>query len=399
MKLLFVISTMDGGGAARIVGNLTTHLPEDWDIDILVNNSDTIAFPYSGRILSLGISLPDNREGFLYQIKVLSGRLKKLRTLKNTGEYDCCISYMDSANFANILTRTKKCKTVLNVVNNMSATSKFHTVYRYVVNPVIKLFYNKADRIIALSEDVRRDLINTYGIRPELLSVSYCSIDVKTIDNLIAEKKSVINDEWFNRDRTVVTAGRMERQKGQWHLIRAFSRVIKEVPDAKLAVFGFGSLREYYSRLINDYGMQNNVRLYDFSSDLTAYISKSAIFVFPSLYEGFGTALQEALACDVACMATDYPSGGREQLSPEYTGEIFGSFDGEYGILIEACSEELSEAQVPLDTCEIAMADSVIELLTDSGKREDYAARARERSYAFDIEKIARDWIADIERI
>lgn len=399
MNLLIVISSMDGGGAARIVGNITCRLPENWNIDILLNNSEEIVFPYRGNIVSLNIKLADNRLNFFYLLNVFIKRIKKIQELKKQQRYDCCISYLDSANVVNVLCRDNRCKTVLNIVNNMSASARFSKLYRYIVNPMIKLFYNKADYIIALSEDVKNDMISSYAIKPDILGVSYCSINISEIDKTINDNKDRITNLWFDREKTVITAGRMEKQKGQWHLIRAFSRVVKAVPDAKLAVFGEGSLKEYYLALIDGYKLQNNVKLFDFSSELTAYIAKSAIFAFPSLYEGFGTALQEALACNVPCIATDYDSGAKEQLDPHHDGSIKGIHYGEYGILTEQCSDKMPGATELLEDGEIYLADSIIELLNDQTLREKYAKKARERSYVFDIDTIAKRWIEDIERV
>lgn len=58
-KVLFVIATLEGGGAERTLSNIVTHFPDNWYIDILINNKECIKYPYKGNILSL--SLPENR--------------------------------------------------------------------------------------------------------------------------------------------------------------------------------------------------------------------------------------------------------------------------------------------------------------------------------------------------
>lgn len=396
MKIAFLISALDGGGAAKIVGNISSHLPEDWEIDIILNNSERIAFAYRGNIVSLQIPEPKKRTNYLYQWKTFRKRVKFLRTIKKERGYDCCISYMDSANVANLLTNKNDCKVILNVVNNMTATAKYSATYRWIVNPLIKLFYNKADRVIALSNDVSEDMIRSYGLHREIMRVSYCSVDIKELDREMASFQELSNQEWFDKKKTVVTAGRMEEQKGQWHLIRAFSKVVKSDSDAKLVIFGDGSLRGYMEELIKEYGMQENVLLFGFDKHMPAYIARSAIFAFPSLYEGFGTALQEALACDVACIATDYEYGAREQLDPEFKGKVSGYRKGRYGILTEACSEKMPDASAPLDSCENSLAEAILELLSDDDLRTEYAKKARERSFVFDIDGVAKAWIRDI---
>lgn len=54
-RILFVISHLYGGGAERALSNLVTHIPNDWEIDILLNNDKTETYPYRGRLISLDI--------------------------------------------------------------------------------------------------------------------------------------------------------------------------------------------------------------------------------------------------------------------------------------------------------------------------------------------------------
>lgn len=396
MKIAIFISALDDGGAARIVSNITRHLSSQYDVDIILNNSDKVSFPYKGRIVSLDIPNANNRESIIYQIRAFFRRVKKLKNLKIQNEYACCISYMDSANLVNILTAVKGCKTIINVVNNMSASAKYNWKYRYIVNPVIKLFYNKSDLILALSDDVKNDLIANYKLVEDKVKVSYCSIILDDIDKLISSYYDEIDSEWFDKNNTIITAGRLTKQKGQWHLIRAFSRVLQFVPSAKLCIFGNGELEEYLKKLIKGYGIEKNVKLYGFNNMLDAYISHSAIFCFPSLYEGFGTALQEALACDVACVSTDYDSGAREQLAPERKTSIKGCYKGKYGIVTEKCSERMPSFDEELERQEIILADALVEMLKNEKARNYYAKMARTRSKEYDIEKIVNLWMRDV---
>lgn len=396
-KILMICSSLDGGGAARIISNITTHLPEEWEIDILLNTDRNIQFPFRGNIISLNILEFGSRTNLIYQGRVFIKRLMVLFKLKRENCYAACISYMDSANAANLLTGNRFCEVILNIVNNMSAKNANEPIYRWLITPMIKLLYNKADKVIALSEEVKEDMIRNFGLKQNKMFVSYCSIDIADIEDKIAQKLSDGKSDWFIRDKTVVTAGRLEKQKGQWHLIRAFSEVIKRVPDAKLVIFGSGSLQSYFEKLVLDYKMENNVLLYGFSNNLDYYIARSAVFVFPSLYEGFGTALQEALACNIPCIATDYISGAREQLAPDYKGDICGYLKTEYGIIVEGCSEEMCDASVPLDSSEQGMVEAIIELLQSEELRCFYAQKAKVRSRVYDIEEICRKWIEIIE--
>lgn len=399
-KILIVSSSLDHGGAQKIISNITTHLPDDWDIDILINSDQNIKFPYEGRIISLDIKEPKSRMSLVYQGKVLVKRLRVLRRLKKKNRYAACISFLDSANVANILTGNTYCKVIINIVINMSVATQNEPINRYIINPLTKLLYNRADKIITVSEDVKQDMISHFGIKTDRIKAIYTSVTTDQIEekiNKLVNEQNEENEQIFSKKYTVITAGRLEKQKGQWHLIRAFHKVVKKIPEAKLVIFGEGSLKEYLERLISDYNLENNVFLYGFSNEYEKYVAESALFVFPSLYEGFGTALQEAMVCGIACMATDYISGAREMLSPEYHEKINGFYKGEYGIVTECCSENMLEAADELEHAEKCLADAILEILENDGLREEYAIKAKARSQIYDVDEICKQWIHVIE--
>ena len=398
MKLAFLLSTLDDGGAAAIVSQITTHLSDEYEVDIILNSIDNIKFPVTGRIISLGLdSIPQDRTNLLYQIRVFVRRLKLLSKLKMKNEYDACISYMDSANVVNLLTRKSgnKCKSIINVVNNMSASAAVSIKYKYIVNPFIRKLYNKADGIIAQTRDIKEDLVEHYALNSNIIHVNYSAIDIDKIDGIIANQdksSDKFTKKWIDKNSTVITAGRFTRQKGHGHLIRAFSEVVKEIPNAKLVIFGKGELENYYKKLIDNYGLGNNVVLHDFDPYYCWYISRSAIFAFPSVHEGFGMALQDAMACNVACVAADYRTGARELLSDDYDGAIDDIYYGEYGIITRATNEELYDADKELDASEISHAKAIIQLLHDKGLREKLAQRARVKAKKYDIQEITCEW-------
>ena len=398
MKLLIVVSTLNTGGAQKIVSQITTNFPREWEIDILLNSDDNIQFPYRGNIISLNKKTEEALMGLRYHLDILIKRFLKLRELKRTGNYDLCISFLDSANVANILTGNRYCRTMVTVVNNMVVTAQNNIYYRLIVNPLIKLLYNRADKISALSVDVMNQMISDYGLDKKKIVPLYCSIDVNEIHDIINNfDVPDVEKEWFNKEYTVVAAGRYAKQKGQWHLIRAFSEVLKVIPQAKLVIFGEGVLKPYFEQLIEEYDMAESVLLHPFDDKLVGYISKSAVFVMPSLFEGFGTALQEALACNVACIATDYSSGGKEQLDPTYCGKIIGVHKGKYGLLTPSVSSLMPHSDMQLEESEKNISEAIVYLLKNQELRDTYANVSEERAFDFDIGSIVKEWIKVVE--
>lgn len=88
---------------------------------------------------------------------------------------------------------------------------------------------------------VREDLIEHFGVKQDKVIAIYNPCYIETIKDKIQGEKLPDDDEQFfinNKGNIVLTAGRLVDQKGQWHLIRAFSRVINKMPDANLRDMG-----------------------------------------------------------------------------------------------------------------------------------------------------------------
>lgn len=395
MRILFVIASLDVGGAEKMFSNIMMHLPKEYEVDLLLNSDKNIAFPYRGNKISLHMKEPPDRRNLIYQIKVFIKRYAKLRRLKKKRKYDVVVSAMDSANVANILTGNQYGKVIITVLNNISASRK-RWYNRLIVIPCMKLFYNKADKIVVLSEEVRKDIVAHYRIRQELTEVIYCSIDQSSLEQTMRRGLAFDEKKLFQKDQTVVTAGRLDMQKGQWHLIRAFYKVKQECKDARLVIFGKGMLEDCYRRLIREYGLEDAVTLYGVTNELPKYIYNSAVFAFPSVYEGFGTALQEALACNTACVCTDYQSGGREIMDAG-NKKIRKMVKARYGMIVPRAGSEIAGAGKPLDEAENCLADAIILLLKDKELRNYYADKARERAEIYDIHSIIEQWKAVFE--
>lgn len=163
-RVLFVISYLDKGGAERVLSNITIHFPQEWDIDILVNDDRVIDYPFRGSILTLGIKENPKTDSVFFQLKVLLKRIRRLRQLKKRGNYQACVSFLDSANVANILSGKRFCRIILSVHSSLKQSAKLPQ-YKYIVNPLVRLLYNYADRIVAVSEGVRKELVNYLGLR------------------------------------------------------------------------------------------------------------------------------------------------------------------------------------------------------------------------------------------
>lgn len=394
MRGLFVISSLSEGGAQRILSNLLLGLPEDWDIDLLLNDNGMRDYPYKGKILTLGLSEEKDKKRLSYQLKVFVRRYIILRKLKKSNNYDFCISFLDSANLANVLSRTTGIRTILSEHNYLSEACDRSIAHRYLLVPLIRHCYNHADLLIAVSCGVKDDLINHFGVEKALCSVVYNGI------NIFTGKKPERKDKSF----VITTMGRLEEQKGQWHLIRVVALLASKYPQLSLIILGEGSLRAQLEGLVYRLGLEDRISLPGFIKQPMDTIANSDLFVFPSLYEGFGNALVEAMSCGVPVISSDYSSGAREILAPDTENKKrinVGVEWAKYGCLVPVSGATIEEAENLefLDDGEKSLYQAIEQMITDEHLRREYGEKATRRAADFSKEKMIQGWMKEIYRV
>jgi glycosyltransferase involved in cell wall biosynthesis len=110
-------------------------------------------------------------------------------------------------------------------------------------------------------------------------------------------------------DEVIVNVGRQEFQKGQTHLLEAMASLVSRRPRIRLLIAGrdgnaTAALRAEHERL----GLGDRVRFLGYREDVPEILAAADLFVFPSLFEGAGGALIEAMGIGLPVVATDIPS-------------------------------------------------------------------------------------------
>ena len=396
-KLLFLISSLNTGGAQSAMANLSIALSDLYDIDWLVNSDEKIAYDYFGNLISLGIKEPDNRNNLTYQGKAFFKRLSMLKVLKKSGDYLATISFLESANIANILTRKYGTKTIISQRNTI--TNRRLGLKGKILVKVDKSLYKKADEMVAISEGVRKELLQKMGLDPRKTTTILNGYNIEAIKKGMKEEPEAFELE--EGTFTFINMGRLHDQKGQWHLIRAFSKVYEEDKAARLLIVGSGSEEEYLRSLIDGYNLQNVVKIMPYRKNPFSVMGKCDAFVFPSRYEGFGNVLPEALICGLPSIATDYRSGAREILAPstDVDCEVENDIDyAEYGLLVPVCSGIKYDSNTPLEKQESILAEAMLLLMRDADLYDKYKKQADERASQLSFKQKAMEWKKIIER-
>lgn len=395
-KVLFTISLLYGGGAERALSNIVSNFPDDWEIDILLNNKETIEFPYKGNIIPMGIPDFNKKKTVFYLIREIVKRIMYLIKLKKNNHYDACISFLDSSNISNVLSGNKHCKTIISMRLSTSS-EKQGFFYHISVYLLMKLVYNHADKIVTVSKEIEEGMKTRFRIPARQITTIVNGYDIQSIMRQMREKPADVMP--VREKKLVVTVGRLDSQKGQWHLIRAFTEVIKHVPDAVLYIIGTGKEKEYLKEVIHRNKLDHHVLLAGYCKNPFWYNAQAEVFVLPSMYEGFPNALAEAVCCEVPCIATDFHSGAREILAPDdmLGRQITGITETQYGILVPLCSGKKYNGSEPLETAEQLLAEAIRMLLTNEQKNQYYREQSRRRKETLGIQSVVREWVRVIE--
>jgi len=401
-RVLFLVSTLSTGGAQRAFANMSLGFPDNWECDFLLNDTENITYPYKGNVIDIGLKAQEDKTKLLYQLKVFIKRYYMLRELKGSGKYTACISALTSANAVNIFVRNRNCKTIISIRIFMSRTLQEESGFKNRIKRwVIENLSNKADYVVAVSESMRNDLVQNFGVEPQKTVTIYNGYIPEKMNKLAEEKLTEKESEWFQYGKKyIITVGRLDRQKGQIHLLRAFQQIKKNCPDACLLILGEGELREELEKLIYELGLKGSVTLCGFVENPYKFVKRSDLFVLPSLFEGFPNTLAESLCLGTPVVATDCDSGVREILAPDtdVRQKTEDKFElAEYGILCPVCRENVQYMKGSILKEEHILADAVIYMLQDGEIYQHYKRKSRERAEQLKIENSIQRWIELME--
>ena len=397
-KVGLLISSLNGGGAERVVSRLSMILYSEYDIYILLFDAKNIKYDYKGRVID--IKTPANSKGLLSKIKLLMQRTHRTRAIKKTENLDIVISFLDSPNIVNILSKNKGCKVAISIRNYTDFEKRSSRTLK-LANFLMKRLYRKADVVIPVSIEISKMLFEKYSISKSKLKVIYNPYDIMDIGRLANENIEDKYENFMHSEKTFISVGRQVYQKGFWHLAKAFKLVLENEPDARLIIIGSGKNDVKLLKLINDLGIENSVLLTGFQKNPFKFIKKSQVYVMTSLFEGFPNILVEAMACGCPVISTDCKSGPKEILLENFnfnntTEDILF---GDYGILVPVFKEGENWDSGTFETEEYLLSEAMISLLRDKEKLKYYSRKSIERAKTFNYERCFKKYKSLIEEV
>lgn len=314
MKICFFTSTLAKGGAERVISNLSNFLINNEEIekvDIINVHNTEIAYKLDKRINVYTVDkkyvqyekLINNHKGimkFFLHVKKYFNNLKRRKNLKKMikkFDYDVIISFLIEPTFL-ILSLKKyiKCPIIISDRNDPNIEyNNFRKKY------LMKKLYPIADGYVFQTNDAKKYF-------DKIINKDYDVIANPVNDEFIMESFK------GEREKNIVTVGRLETQKNHLLLIKAFEKIKDKYKDYKLIIYGEGSLRKELENYISKNNLNKRVFLVGQVDNVKDKIYKSSLFVLSSDYEGMPNALIEAMCLGLPVISTDCPCGGPRTL-------------------------------------------------------------------------------------
>ncbi|PKO22871.1 MAG: glycosyltransferase family 1 protein [Chloroflexi bacterium HGW-Chloroflexi-1] len=245
---------------------------------------------------------------------------------------------------------------------------------RWYLNLTLPLFCRRATHVIAVSEQTRRDLISTYHLPPEKITVIQEAADPRFRPQP-PETVAMVQARYSLPDRYVLFVSTIEPRKNLIRLLAAFERVhAAGLTDALVIVGKRGWLYDDFFAALERSPARQAVIFpgYVPDADLPAVYGGSQVCAFPSLFEGFGLPVLEAMACGAPVVCSNTSS------LPEVAGDA--------ALLVD-----------PLDID--AIADTLYRLLADPDLRADLARRGLVQAARFSWPRAATETLAVYRRL
>lgn len=231
----------------------------------------------------------------------------------------------------------------------------------------------RADLIFADSNATRADLVELFGANPDRVQTLYSGVEEHFRRVTDERVLGAVRSRYALVKPFILSVGTIEPRKNLTRLVEAYSR-LPGLADLDLIIAGGRgwTYKEIYSSPAK-YHVQDRARFLGFvaESDLPALYSLATLFVYPSLYEGFGLPVLEALACGAPVITSNNSS------LPEVAGDA--------AVLVEPRDVE-------------ALIEAMNCLLNDSALRQEMSRRGPERAKKFSWDSSARQLLAAFDK-
>lgn len=290
-KVAFVILSLYGGGAERVVSVLSNALVEDGvSVALVLYGRKEVEYPIDPRVQ---IEVLNSHEGKNPLLKHL-GYIHEIEVALDKIQPDVVIPFLAEPVFHTYYATRGKRYQVFATVRNNPRQYPSQKWLRMLTNHCTR----KMDGIIFQTEEqtkyfprAKKSFVLHNPVNPDMLATSY---------------------QYRDSVKCIATFGRLSKQKNHSLLINAFYELVDKYPEIILKIYGDGEERENLQNLIEEKNLVDRVQLMGNTKDVKGKMQESDIFVLSSDFEGLPNALIEAMAMGIPCVSTACPTGPRD---------------------------------------------------------------------------------------
>jgi len=349
-KIAFYIHDLNYGGAERVVTNLANSLCEVYEVFIITDFEDYSVYPLNEKIKRIGLkkSYEGSKSiiGSIYQNII---RINSLTKICKKSQIGLLIGFTTNcAVLAILASKILGLKSIISERNNpiVGPPDGFWTTLRNLTYPFASL-------LIVQSNGSKKYF-------SKLLGEDKIVVITNPISDLLDNSKSI------KRQKKILNVGRLDQNKAQDILIRAFANI--DLPDWELVLVGDGIKKNNYEKLAKTLGVDNRVSFVGRITDVQHFYQTASIFAFTSRSEGMPNALMEALYFGLPSISTDCDFGPSDLIT-----------NGANGFLIEVDNQTQLEKQIMI-------------LAKNPDLRKKISQAAKESSYKFKAAAITKIW-------
>lgn len=289
MKIGIAIGTMQGGGAQRVVTVLGKYFVEKGYCVSIITTSDAIVDYQIHDEIKLYHLISRTQLVGLKQIQCLERLFCHIKKEK----YDVVFSFLPMTCIYVALCRILGCKFKMICSERMDpAQDPSSAVLRFARDWA----YKKSDHMVFQTVDAQKYFNNHIQKKSTII---YNPINM-----------NIPKPVYANREKRIVTAIRLEKQKNVEMLVDAFAIFRESHIDYVLEIYGQGTLENKIRQKINKYGLEKSILLKGFENNIYSRMQNAAFFVLSSDYEGVSNSMLEALCLGLPVVSTDHPIGG-----------------------------------------------------------------------------------------
>ena len=301
MRVLFLIPSLEVGGAERVFCHLLTALPRSqFEVHLAVlNGNGPLRKSLPADVCVHDLKSSRASRSVLALLRLL-WKLRPDRVLSTGSHLNILISGLRPL-------FPPGCRLLIRASSTMLQLDQVQGGW---LTQLAKLSYRLADWVVAQSLAGAVEMQQKLRLSGDRMSHIYNPVSFDRIDAVADVADCPFGDE--PSALKILTVGRLDPAKGLERLIEAFPSLLQHRPSAKLWIVGEGAERPKLERLIQTLGLNRSVQLVGFDANPWRWMRQADLFVLCSHFEALPNSLLEAIACRCPVVTLDVPGGTRE---------------------------------------------------------------------------------------